>query len=69
MMLARADPFWDLPRKHFRNIVIDPPQQFRSFTALQTANWDSRRDVEKPPGMGVVGQRDQQVQRHIGGSS
>ena len=31
----------------YRCIAADPPWSFRSFTALQSQNWDSRRDVEK----------------------
>lgn len=42
-----TDPFAGLPRNHFRAIVADPPWHFRSRTALQVTNWNSRRDVEK----------------------
>jgi len=31
----------------FRALLIDPPWTFKSRTALQTANWNSRRDAEK----------------------
>ena len=31
----------------FKCILADVPWRFKSRTALQTANWDSRRDVEK----------------------
>lgn len=37
----------DLPRRHFKAIVADPPWHFKARTALQTANWSSRRDAEK----------------------
>jgi len=47
MMLAPSSPFEILPRKYYRVIAIDPPMRFKSRTALQTANWSSRRDVEK----------------------
>ena len=31
----------------FKCILADPPWHFKAHTALQTANWDSRRDAEK----------------------
>lgn len=31
----------------FGALCVDPPWHFRARTALQLANWDSRRDVEK----------------------
>src|SRR5271157_1583131 len=31
----------------FKALLIDPPWTFKSRTALQTANWSSRRDAEK----------------------
>ena len=37
----------ELPKGPFGCILADPPWQFKSFTALQSQNWDSRRDVEK----------------------
>ena len=41
-------PFGALrPDHQFRAIVADPPWHFKSRTALQTANWNSRRDAEK----------------------
>jgi N6-adenosine-specific RNA methylase IME4 len=46
-MLQCPNPFDGLPRGHFRAIAADPPQRFKSYTALQVANWNSRRDVEK----------------------
>lgn len=42
-----AAPFTGLPRGHYRVILADPAQAFKSYTALQSSNWDSRRDVEK----------------------
>jgi N6-adenosine-specific RNA methylase IME4 len=47
LVLDCTDPFAGLPRKHFRAIAADPAQPFNSFTALQSSNWNSRRDVEK----------------------
>jgi N6-adenosine-specific RNA methylase IME4 len=46
-MLQRSDPFNGLPRRYFRAIAADPPQRFKPYTALQSTNWDSRRDVER----------------------
>lgn len=40
-------PFNDLPRRHYRAIVADPPWHFRARTALQMSNWTSRRDAER----------------------
>lgn len=37
----------ELPRRHFSCVLADPAWTFKSRTALQAANWDSRRDVEK----------------------
>lgn len=45
-MTAFTD-FADIPRGHYRAICADPPWRFKSFTALQSANWSSRRDAEK----------------------
>ena len=42
-----SDPFRDLPKNHYSAIVADPPWRFKSYTALQTANPGSRRDVER----------------------
>jgi len=42
-----SDPFADLPHRHYRAIVADPPWHFRARTALQVGNWTSRRDAEK----------------------
>lgn len=39
--------FEGLREKHYRAILVDPPWHFRARTALQTANWTSRRDAEK----------------------
>lgn len=46
----------DLPRRHFACICANPPWHFKARTALQTANWTSRRDVEKH--YGVMGLED-----------
>lgn len=40
-------PFASLERGGYGVIVADPPWHFKSRTALQAENWDSRRDVEK----------------------
>ncbi|WP_372712173.1 MT-A70 family methyltransferase [Hyphomicrobium sp.] len=40
-------PFGDLPRGGFACVTADPPWHFRARTALQSANWTSRRDAEK----------------------
>lgn len=45
-----------LPRRHFACICADPPWHFKARTALQTANWTSRRDAEKH--YGVMGLED-----------
>lgn len=37
----------DLPQGYYKAIVADPPWLFKSYTALQMQNWNSRRDVEK----------------------
>lgn len=37
----------ELPHRHFKAIVADPPWHFRARTALQMSNWTSRRDAEK----------------------
>ena len=37
----------DLPQRHFRAILADPPWHFRARTALETRNWTSARDAEK----------------------
>jgi N6-adenosine-specific RNA methylase IME4 len=39
--------FAGLVRRSYQSIVIDPPTHFKSRTALQMQNWNSRRDVEK----------------------
>jgi N6-adenosine-specific RNA methylase IME4 len=36
-----------LQSSHYAAILVDPPWRFKSYTALQSANWWSRRDVEK----------------------
>lgn len=45
--LQPPHPFAGLRRHGYRAIVADPPTRFTSYTALQTANWNSRRDVDK----------------------
>lgn len=37
----------DWPAGSYACIYADPPWHFRARTAMQAANWDSRRDVEK----------------------
>jgi hypothetical protein len=44
---ATARPFTGLPVGYYRAIAVDPPSHFKPRTALQVANWNSRRDVEK----------------------
>lgn len=39
--------FSDLQRGHFKAILADPPWHFKARTALQTENFNSRRDAEK----------------------
>lgn len=52
-MLMRPDilqpphPFAGLQYRGYRAIGADPAQAFKSYTALQSSNWGSRRDVEK----------------------
>ncbi|HEX3884787.1 MAG TPA: MT-A70 family methyltransferase [Stellaceae bacterium] len=41
------DLFDEIPRRRYAAIMADPPWHFRSRTALQSANWNSRRDAEK----------------------
>jgi N6-adenosine-specific RNA methylase IME4 len=48
--------FEQLPKRHFRAILADPPWYYKSRTALQSSNWDSRRDAEKH--YGVMGWQD-----------
>lgn len=45
--LIEDGPFAGLERNGYAAIVADPPWFFRSRTALQSANWSSRRDAEK----------------------
>lgn len=40
-------PFSTLEAGSYRAIVADPPWSFKCHTELQSANWNSRRDVEK----------------------
>jgi N6-adenosine-specific RNA methylase IME4 len=39
--------FAGLLRRGYRTITMDAPTHFKSRTALQVANWNSRRDVER----------------------
>jgi len=39
--------FDGLMARHYGAILADPPWHFKAHTALQTANWNSRRDAEK----------------------
>jgi N6-adenosine-specific RNA methylase IME4 len=45
--LAVDWPFGDIPRRSFGVVCADPPWKFKSRTALQSTNWNSRRDVDK----------------------
>ena len=55
--VKEGGPGWlfpGLPRRHYRAIVADPPWKFKSYTAIQSANPESRRDVERHyPTMGL----------------
>lgn len=42
-----SDPFANLPKRHFKAILADPPWHFRARTALQTRNFQCVRDVAK----------------------
>lgn len=42
-----GDPFSGLRPNGYAAISADPPWRFKSRTALQSENWNSRRDVEK----------------------
>jgi N6-adenosine-specific RNA methylase IME4 len=44
-------PFTGLHHRYYGVIAIDPPSQFRSFTAVQSQNWNSRRDNERHYGV------------------
>ena len=46
-VLQPPHPFAGLRRAYYRAITIDAPTHFRCRTALQVANWNSRRDIEK----------------------
>jgi N6-adenosine-specific RNA methylase IME4 len=41
------EPFAGLPLRYYAAIAADPPWHFKARTALQMANWNSRRDAEK----------------------
>jgi N6-adenosine-specific RNA methylase IME4 len=45
--VCTAPTLLDLPAHHFKAICVDPPWHFKARTALQVANWNSRRDAEK----------------------
>ncbi len=45
--MSAPAPFQNLGHRRYRAIYADPPWHFRARTALQTANWTSRRDVER----------------------
>jgi N6-adenosine-specific RNA methylase IME4 len=40
-------PFTELRHRYYGAIAIDPPSRFKSYTALQLQNWNSRRDNER----------------------
>jgi N6-adenosine-specific RNA methylase IME4 len=40
-------PFAGLPRGYFGAIAADPASHFSSYTAVQSQNWNSRRDNER----------------------
>jgi N6-adenosine-specific RNA methylase IME4 len=52
-MLERAPaklapaPFTGLRHRYYSAIAVDPPSKFRSYTAVQSLNWNSRRDNER----------------------
>lgn len=41
------EPFGTLPSAYYGAIAIDPASHFRSYTAIQSQNWASRRDNER----------------------
>lgn len=45
--MSAPAPFERLQRNHYRALLIDPPWHFKTRTALQMQNWNSRRDAEK----------------------
>jgi len=46
-MGTEAPSFIGLPRGRYSAIAIDPASKFRSYTAIQSQNWISRRDNER----------------------
>jgi N6-adenosine-specific RNA methylase IME4 len=42
-----AGPFAGLPRGYYGAIAADPASRFSSYTAVQSQNWNSRRDNER----------------------
>jgi N6-adenosine-specific RNA methylase IME4 len=45
--LAAPEPFVGLRRNFYGAIVVDPASHFSSYTAIQSQNWNSRRDNER----------------------
>jgi N6-adenosine-specific RNA methylase IME4 len=45
--LAAPLPFVDLRRGYYGAIACDPASHFSSYTAIQSQNWNSRRDNER----------------------
>src|SRR5262249_60498543 len=45
--LAAPAPFVGLWRRHYAAIVADPASHFKSYTAIQSQNPQSRRDNER----------------------
>jgi N6-adenosine-specific RNA methylase IME4 len=45
--LAAPDPFVGLRRHYYGAIAADPASHFSSYTAIQSQNWNSRRDNER----------------------
>jgi N6-adenosine-specific RNA methylase IME4 len=40
-------PFVGLRYRYYGTIAVDPPSRFKSYTAIQSQNWNSRRDNER----------------------
>lgn len=40
-------PFEGLRHHHYKALVVDPPWHYKSYTALRSTNWQSRRDAAK----------------------
>jgi N6-adenosine-specific RNA methylase IME4 len=45
--LATPNPFVGLRRSYYGAIAADPASRFSSYTAIQSQNWNSRRDNER----------------------